>query len=494
MPKNISKSRSAVNTIGLGSKSKNVDSPKKTVSQKKKEKPAKNNNEHKLAVIMPKNTPKSRSYCSLDNYPDSFVLDLNGKRSLDACREHTFRITASSFFNKTLNCDPWADIHARIYELDSDYQMPGRFEMKFNAAKVVYVGNGVFSLSIPALLPGNYLLEVLQVHDESIRETMFSIDIIRWSRCMDKAVKNTPATIKLVDNVLCQRDLKTPLCASTSSFMPGRWLTVPHGKCDGVICEGNIEAFQSERVWVPNKCHFKIFDSNDMNMCLANKNVLIIGDSITREVANAFMQIYMYRKGKKLENSQGLQTLKLLVPRAPPRSYKLGYNTTIRFSFIMAIPLGCGVPCIVKNPNVEKLLIPNGKVDLIIFETGVHDIAPFQRIERVKDYDVFDHYTQMLPLAIDIIQKLVKPDGHMFWINAPDPSDRARCDFMSRPRVKKVNQITESFAHSYMVKDPRIHYIDYFSISESCYCGNIHKGFDYYSISPIGYNGLFLEC
>ncbi|XP_070551840.1 uncharacterized protein [Ptychodera flava] len=424
-------------------------------------------------------TGRKEPLCNSTQYPSCFILDVNGREmlpeglALQACQETYLKIHAVRDDGSYVNCKPWVDIYARLVGPDLDnYPKAKRFNLYFNKVKVAYAGNGMFNVRVPPIEGGRYQLEILLVHRGDARKTL--LRTTSMSRCLDAPLVNTPVFLMILETGLCEEPEPTPLCTVGDS--PGRWVTVPETGCDGGVCEGDINVLSSNRrVWAPYDCHFKIFDSESLMQCISGKTTLLLGDSLTEEMANEILQILYYNSTYGLKEKTDLQADLTWLGKPRITSWReMDNDTKVGFSFVFGNPLGCGLECFT-NKNAESLTTAYNnpyKIDFLIVIPGTHDASP-----RQDPYlNVFDKYKRQLPIFYEKMQHILSGMSKVIWLNIPESSDRARCDFNSKPRVRAMNRLTESF----VVRHPDLHYIDYFSMSEGCQCGDLHKGIRYF--------------
>ncbi|XP_070581363.1 uncharacterized protein [Ptychodera flava] len=414
--------------------------------------------------------------CTAEAYPDIFRLETEGRQVLQgiACTQNKFIVKAEYFNGTQCSCQPWVDMHGRMLGPNSAvYPGLGKYNLHFNAVNIDYLKKGLFQVTIPPLDAGAYWLELSVVHNFDALGSMYSTETFtnpKCIKCIDASVTATPIKIILIDSGLCS-SAPTPLCSEGNEA--GRWMTVPHTGCDGNLCEGDINALASSgRVWVPYHCHYRIFSALELKRCTQNKKILLLGESILQEIAHDMMQLNMY--ATELPGI-GKMVIEGAIINQRVREWRQVWNNgaDILMHSIMTFPLGCGISCVtdVSNEELQAKLLLNGKVDLLLVSAGMHDIAPIERTTP-KFYDVFAKYDQLLPIFIEKIVQLVKENGQIIWILPPDPSDKSRCDYLSRPRLQTVSEITMRHLHHY----PEIVLLDYFQVSKDCYCGNIHKG------------------
>ncbi|XP_006817733.2 uncharacterized protein LOC102801979 [Saccoglossus kowalevskii] len=432
-------------------------------------------------------------FCSMEEYPEYFMLsneavqflmkDGHHEIYLAACQPTILYVYGMSLKNTMVRCRPWVDMQARVLGPDLQFY-PGAkaYTLMFNNVRVRWAGEDKFELLIPPLQLGVYYLEILLVHGENAHRVLFDNENnTKGAPCVDTGIAETPVSLIVNDNSTCPfyKSDSTPLCKSGN--VTGRWVSTPPDGCDGNVCDGNIDVLASSgRVWAPYDCHYKIFTPGELNKCFRDKVILVVGDSITQEIANEIVQLYMYKD--KLPISRDMKRKKKDIRRSVTAFWRSinEQHTMVGYSFLMASPLGCGIDCVNKHTESElhDILLQHGKVDLLITSTGVHEVAPFNRIHP-KHKDVFVEYEKGLPTFIEKIQTLVKDSGQIVWITAPDSSDLARCSYHAKPRLEKINNITKSFVDEYLHSNKSllpIHLIDFFRVSENCQCGNEHKG------------------
>ncbi|XP_006824555.1 uncharacterized protein LOC102808595 [Saccoglossus kowalevskii] len=437
---------------------------------------------------------ENNEFCSLEEYPEYFMLsneavqfltkDGHHEIYLAACQPTTLYVYGMSLKNTMVRCRPWVDMQARVLGPDLQFY-PGAkaYTLMFNNVRVRWAGKDKFELLIPPLQLGVYYLEILLVHGENAHRVMYG-DMIntRGARCVDTGIAETPVPLIVNDNSTCPfyKSDSTPLCKSGN--VTGRWVSTPPDGCDGKVCDGNIDVLASSgRVWAPYDCHYKIFTPGEFNKCFRDKVILVVGDSITQEIANEIIQLYMY-KDNKLPIPWDMTQQEMEMRRSVTTFWRSinKQHTMVGYSILMASPLGCGIDCVNKHTESElhDILLQHGKVDLLITSTGVHEVAPLDRLHP-KHKDVFVGYENALPTFIEKIQTLVKDSGQIVWITSPDGSDLARCSYHAKPRLEKINNITKRFVGDYLHSNKSslpIHLIDFFSVSENCQCGNLHKG------------------
>ncbi|XP_070542001.1 uncharacterized protein [Ptychodera flava] len=439
------------------------------------------------------NEYENSGYCSKEGYPEYFMLSGEGIEFLKrdghheiyqpACTPLTLYVYGMSLKNTLVRCRPWVDMQARVLGPDLPFY-PGAkaYSMNFNNVKVQWAQKDKFELHIPPLDPGMYYLEILLVHDENAHHVMYGEMInTRSSRCIDTGVAETPVPLIINDDKECPfyKAEETPLCKSGS--LPGRWVTAPSTGCDGVVCEGNLDVLaSSNRVWAPYDCHYKIHSPDDFKECFRDKKILVAGDSVTQEFANELVQLYMYKDRLPIPWDMTQRDMEM---RRSLETFWRSINdkrTLIGYSIVMASPLGCGIDCVLKlSPEkLEELLLHHGKVDVLLISTGVHEVAPLDKLHP-KHKDVFVEYEKGLPEFIKKMEGLVKEGGMILWMTTPDGSDLARCSYHAKPRLERINEITKRFVENYLHGNSSsvpIHLVDFFSVSENCQCGNLHKG------------------
>ncbi|XP_077868677.1 uncharacterized protein LOC144359406 [Saccoglossus kowalevskii] len=421
-----------------------------------------------------------RTLCSQENYPDSFRLETNGGDVLigDACAENIYELHAHYNDNKLRKqCKPWVDIQGRILGPGLN-KMPKQrqYYLNFQSVKINHVENGLFEVVVPNVEPGEYWMELLVTHDFRSLGTMYGTETYTNKRCLacvDYAVINTPIRVTLIENDRCVMREQTPLCGTGKE--PGRWVTLPESGCDGVLCEGDINILESSgRVWAPYECHYKLYSPHELKSCTESKNLLFIGDSLIVEIADAMLQLELFDGSLPL--IWELTKRGAVINReADMRQWRRPWDNDVwfGFDFIFGDPLGCGIACVTQmsDEELKRRLTPHGGLDILVLFTGVHDIAPINR-SAAKNYDVFERYKLLLPLFIEKISKLMKSGGRIMWMLAPWTSDLSRCDYLSKPRLALSNTITRAEVE----KHPHVTLIDYFQVTESCFCGDIHKG------------------
>ncbi|XP_077983207.1 phospholipid-transporting ATPase ABCA3-like [Glandiceps talaboti] len=437
----------------------------------------------------------SLQFCNISEYPDRFILDTSDRKMrnnnliLNACTREVLTVRGVNQEGQNVDCEPWLDVYGRIVGPDLEIYPEGKnYSLHFNKVAVIYSGQGVFEVTIPALPIGQYRLEILLVHTEKDRFKMFNTR--HHVPCLDIQLDNSPLSLMLVGNQNCAlQKIPTPLCTTGTS--PGRWVSIPKSGCDGVLCEGDVNILRSSRrVWAPYNCHFKMYSSGDLKRCILGKKVLLIGDSITEELTNELLQIYHYQNFKSsLMSKREMAARKLWVGRSKSTSRPLDMmGGRLEFNFVMAQPLGCGIDCVVgkTDADLQRLLIPHGNADLLVVLTGLHDAKPNGNIS--EQFNVFERYKTLLPAFSSKLQTLLSKHGQIIWVNSPEGSDTSRCDFLSKPRLTLMNALTEDFLHN----SHNISKVDYFELSGSCYCGNIHKGIRFYRSDHAAkrYNGF----
>ncbi|XP_070551841.1 uncharacterized protein [Ptychodera flava] len=338
--------------------------------------------------------------CNSTEYPSCFILDVNGREmlaeglALQACQETYLTIHAVRDDGSHVNCEPWVDIYARLVGPDlEDYPKAKRFNLYFNSVKVAYAGNGKFQVRVPPIEGGRYQLEILLVHKSDARETL--LRTTRMFRCLDAPLVNTPVFLMILDTGLCEEPEPTPLCTVGDS--PGRWVTVPKTGCDGGVCEGDINVLSSNRrVWAPYDCHFKIFDSESLMQCISGKTTLLLGDSLTEEMANEILQILYYNSNYGLRERVELKTnhIWLGVPRLTSWR-KIEKHTKVGFSFVFGRPHGCGLECFTRKNagNLTATYNVPSKIDFLIVIPGIHDASP----RHEPYFNVFQKYSNNSP-------------------------------------------------------------------------------------------------
>ncbi|XP_070551844.1 uncharacterized protein [Ptychodera flava] len=355
--------------------------------------------------------------CSISEYPANFVLDTSDQTIeedsvvLEACTQNVLIVRAVGSDGQNVNCEPWVDMTGRIVGPDlAKIPKAKEYSLYFNKVEVTYTHSGNFAVKIPLLEAGKYVLEILLIHVETARERVYNT--LLKVPCLDKPLVNTPKSIVMVDRGKCATLPKsTPLC--TSGDVPGRWVTVPKTGCDGSLCEGNLDILTSSgRVWAPYDCHYKLYSPEEMTQCFSGKNVLFIGDSITEELTNEILQIYYYRPNKPPLMKSNMIKQDLWVGRPTHWTPPLQGSGRVGFSFVMATPLGCGISCVTgkTDEQLQELLAPHGKIDLLVLLTGLHDACPRHKPDY---FDVFGVYQSKLQPFEAKLSKILSKDGRI---------------------------------------------------------------------------------